>query len=87
MHILVTNDDGVNAPGLLALALEMRKLGEVTVLAQTTQPALGEWHWFTIAMQGAHIQVYVDRVLALDYTDPNPLTAGTAGLGDSIPAG
>ncbi|HLE16251.1 MAG TPA: 5'/3'-nucleotidase SurE [Anaerolineales bacterium] len=33
MHILVTNDDGVNAPGLLALAQEMRKLGQVTVLA------------------------------------------------------
>jgi 5'-nucleotidase len=33
MHILVTNDDGVQAPGLLALAQEMRKLGKVTVLA------------------------------------------------------
>ena len=33
MHILVTNDDGVTAPGLLALAQEMRKLGQVTVLA------------------------------------------------------
>lgn len=33
MHILVTNDDGVTAPGLLALAQEMRNLGEVTVLA------------------------------------------------------
>lgn len=33
MHILVTNDDGVNAPGLLALAQEMRRLGEVSVLA------------------------------------------------------
>jgi 5'-nucleotidase len=33
MHILVTNDDGVNAPGLLALAQAMRPLGEVTVLA------------------------------------------------------
>jgi len=32
MHILVTNDDGVWAPGLLALAQEMRKLGRVTVL-------------------------------------------------------
>jgi 5'-nucleotidase len=32
-HILVTNDDGVMAPGLLALALEMRQLGKVTVLA------------------------------------------------------
>jgi len=32
-HILVTNDDGVTAPGLLALAKEMRNLGEVTILA------------------------------------------------------
>ncbi len=32
MHILVTNDDGVWAPGLLALAQEMRKLGRVTIL-------------------------------------------------------
>lgn len=33
MHILLTNDDGVSAPGLLALALELRKLGKVSVLA------------------------------------------------------
>jgi 5'-nucleotidase len=33
MHIVVTNDDGVVAPGLLALALEMRKLGTVSILA------------------------------------------------------
>ena len=33
MHILVTNDDGVWAPGLLALVQEMRKMGRVTVLA------------------------------------------------------
>jgi 5'-nucleotidase len=32
-HILVTNDDGVFAPGLFALTQEMRKLGKVTVLA------------------------------------------------------
>ena len=33
MHILVTNDDGVNAPGLLALAQAMRQIGQVTVFA------------------------------------------------------
>src|SRR4030043_2345766 len=33
MHILVTNDDGINAPGLLALAKEMRAFGQVSVLA------------------------------------------------------
>lgn len=32
-HILVTNDDGVLAPGLLALAQEMRKIGKVSILA------------------------------------------------------
>ncbi len=32
-HILVTNDDGVLAPGLLALTQEMRKLGKVNILA------------------------------------------------------
>src|SRR5690242_2696613 len=33
MHILVTNDDGVQAPGLLALAQAMRQIGDVTVVA------------------------------------------------------
>ena len=33
MHILVTNDDGVQAPGLLALAQAMRQVGQVTVVA------------------------------------------------------
>jgi len=33
MHILVTNDDGVQAPGLLALAQAMRPFGKVTVFA------------------------------------------------------
>jgi 5'-nucleotidase len=32
-YILVTNDDGVHAPGLLALATAMRQLGEVQVIA------------------------------------------------------
>lgn len=32
-HILVTNDDGVTAPGLLALIQQMRLLGDVTILA------------------------------------------------------
>lgn len=33
MHILVTNDDGVTAPGLLALAQAMRPFGKVSILA------------------------------------------------------
>jgi 5'-nucleotidase len=33
MHILLTNDDGVTAPGLLALVQELRTISRVTVLA------------------------------------------------------
>jgi 5'-nucleotidase len=33
MHILVTNDDGIMAPGLLALAEAMSMIGDVSVLA------------------------------------------------------
>src|SRR3990167_3083775 len=33
MRILVSNDDGVYAPGIVALANEMAKLGEVIVVA------------------------------------------------------
>jgi len=33
MHLLVTNDDGIHAAGLQALARSLRSLGEVTVLA------------------------------------------------------
>ncbi|MCA9931757.1 MAG: 5'/3'-nucleotidase SurE [Anaerolineales bacterium] len=33
MHILVTNDDGVTAPGLLALAQAMAQFGQVSIFA------------------------------------------------------
>lgn len=33
MHILVTNDDGITSPGLLALAEELRTIGDVSILA------------------------------------------------------
>ena len=33
MHILITNDDGIGAPGLLALKQALAPLGEITVIA------------------------------------------------------
>jgi 5'-nucleotidase len=33
MHILITNDDGITAPGLLALAQSLKTLGRISVLA------------------------------------------------------
>jgi 5'-nucleotidase len=42
LRILLTNDDGVYAPGLRALRAELRKLGEVTVVAPVgEQSAVG----------------------------------------------
>ena len=42
MRILLTNDDGIYAPGLRALLVELRKLGEVIVVAPATeQSAVG----------------------------------------------
>jgi 5'-nucleotidase len=42
VRILVTNDDGIMAPGILALARAMAALGEVTVVApMTPQSAVG----------------------------------------------
>jgi 5'-nucleotidase len=53
MHLLVTNDDGVAAPGLLALVQEMRKLGKVSVLAP-------ERNW----SGGGHVKT-IDRPLRI----------------------
>ncbi|HIN14860.1 MAG TPA: 5'/3'-nucleotidase SurE, partial [Dehalococcoidia bacterium] len=33
MNILVTNDDGVDNPGIWALARAVRELGDITVVA------------------------------------------------------
>lgn len=42
MRILLTNDDGITAPGLLAMHRELESLGEVTVVAPLTgQSAMG----------------------------------------------
>jgi 5'-nucleotidase len=37
LHILVTNDDGIYAPGLAALEREMRALGSVDIVAPATE--------------------------------------------------
>jgi 5'-nucleotidase len=42
MFILLTNDDGIHAPGILAMYRELRHLGEVAVIApETAQSATG----------------------------------------------
>jgi len=47
--ILVTNDDGINAPGLRTLVKVMRKLGNVVVVAPD-RPRSGQGHAITVSM-------------------------------------
>lgn len=47
MRILLTNDDGVYAPGLRALRKELQKLGEVVVVAPATEQS-GVGHSITL---------------------------------------
>jgi len=48
MHILLTNDDGIEAPGLLALAARARALGRVTIVASERERS-GVGHAITLA--------------------------------------
>jgi len=42
LKILISNDDGINSPGIVALAYELKKIGEITVVAPLTeQSAVG----------------------------------------------
>jgi 5'-nucleotidase len=65
MHILVTNDDGVQAPGLLALVQAMRQIGDVTIVAP-------ERNW----SGGGHVKT-IDRPLR---ARPVKLADGTTAL-------
>jgi len=55
-RILVTNDDGVRAPGLLALARALQAVGEVTIIAPAENQS-GKGHSITIADP-----IYADEV-------------------------
>ena len=37
MRVLLTNDDGIHAPGLAAMEKELRGLGDLTVAAPSTE--------------------------------------------------
>ncbi len=75
MHILVTNDDGVNAPGLLALAQAMRRLGEITVVApHENQSAVGHRKTMSEPL----------RTWEVTLTDDTPATAVTGSPADCV---
>jgi 5'-nucleotidase len=69
MHILVTNDDGITAPGLLALAEEISQLGKVSILAP-------DHNWSA----SGHVKT-LDRPLRVKHTQLSNTLAGWASDG------
>ncbi|MBE0640007.1 MAG: 5'/3'-nucleotidase SurE [Bacteroidales bacterium] len=58
--ILVTNDDGITAPGLRTLIKVMRKLGDVVVVAPD-RPRSGQGHAITVSMPLRVSSVYKEE--------------------------
>lgn len=55
--------------------------GEPTVLATTMPLEPNRSHALSVAVVGGHLQVWSDGRLILEYSDPNPLPAGTVTFG------
>jgi 5'-nucleotidase len=71
-RILVTNDDGIRAPGVLALAQALTPLGEVTVVAPADNQS-GKAHSLTLAEP-----IYVDNATLPDVPVAYAVTATPA---------
>lgn len=68
LEILVTNDDGVTAPGINALAQMLREFGNVTVVAPT------------VSQSGASAAFTMDRPLRLDFLGSEPAENGLGSI-------
>lgn len=78
MKILVTNDDGINAPGILSLAEALRKVGEVAVVAPDRErSAVG--HALTLHHPLRALQMGVD-IFAVDGTPTDCVNLGIHNL-------
>lgn len=71
-RILLTNDDGVRAPGILAVALALRPIGEITIAAPSDNQS-GKGHSITIGEP-----IYVDRITLQPGLDAYSITATPA---------
>lgn len=83
MHIMVTNDDGIHAPGIIALAAAMQELGRVTVVAPDRERSAAG-HSLTLH---APLRVFELREgwFAVDGTPTDCVNMGIHSLLDSPP--
>ena len=85
MKILITNDDGIFAPGIDALVAWARTLGEVTVVAPKVEQS-GKSHSieFTKPVEIRPVDLWDDvRAYAMDSTPADCVRFGICGLGES----
>lgn len=87
MQILLTNDDGIHAPGLMPLKSELEKLGDVTLVApQTEQSGVG--HAITFLRPLLCKRVYDDaglRGIAVDGTPADCVKLAVSELCETPP--
>ena len=85
MKILITNDDGVFAPGIDALVKWAKRLGEVTVVAPKVEQS-GKSHSieFTKPVEIRPVELWDGvRAYAMDSTPADCVRFGICGLGES----
>src|SRR5882724_10078495 len=83
LRILVTNDDGYRSPGIHALADALRELGEVTIVAPTTEAsAIG--HALTLR-RPLRLEAIEDRVFAVDGTPTDCVNVAVTHVFNGLP--
>jgi 5'-nucleotidase len=84
MLILLTNDDGIQAPGIVAMWRELIKLGEVVVVApETVQSAAG--HGITITAPLLTSQVTIENAFTGTAVDGRPADCVKLAINQLLP--
>jgi len=83
LRILVTNDDGYRSAGIHALAAALRELGDVTIVAPTSEAsAIG--HALTLR-RPLRLETIEDRVFAVDGTPTDCVNIGVTHVFKGLP--
>jgi 5'-nucleotidase len=84
MNILLTNDDGIMAPGILAMYRELVKLGQVTVIApEQVQSATG--HGITLTAPLLTSTVAIENAFTGIAVDGRPADCVKLAIGQLLP--
>lgn len=88
MNILVSNDDGIFAPGLRALAMAMTELGKVWIIApENNQSATGHRKTLHRALRATPTKIFppeIEAAYAVDGAPSDCAALGLMGLLDGI---